>query len=165
MDYVNKLYSEIVLNMNSRFSENEKTKLKIENIPDVYNIKDLPTIMKDLNNLVGLENIKEQINDLVSLLKFNKQTNIDIKDFCFHMCFTGSSGTGKTTVARIITEILYNLGYIKQNKLTEVTAKDLIGEYLGQTSPKTFNVVNSALGGVLFIDEAYSITNTTNKGN
>ena len=165
MDYVNKLYSEIVLNMNSKFSENEKTKLKIENIPDVYNIKDLPTIMKDLNNLVGLENIKEQINDLVSLLKFNKQTNIDIKDFCFHMCFTGSSGTGKTTVARIITEILYNLGYIKQNKLTEVTAKDLIGEYLGQTSPKTFNVVNSALGGVLFIDEAYSITNTTNKGN
>ena len=165
MDYVNKLYSEIVLNMNSKFSENEKTKLKIENIPDVYNIKDLPTIMKDLNNLVGLENIKEQINDLVSLLKFNKQTNIDIKDFCFHMCFTGSSGTGKTTVARIITEILYNLGYIKQNKLTEVTAKDLIGEYLGQTSPKTFNVVNSALGGVLFIDEAYSITNTINKGN
>ena len=165
MDYVNKLYSEIVLNMNNRFSENEKTKLKIENIPDVYNIKDLPTIMKDLNNLVGLENIKEQINDLVSLLKFNKQTNIDIKDFCFHMCFTGNPGTGKTTVARIITEILYNLGYIKQNKLTEVTAKDLIGEYIGQTSPKTFNVVNSALGGVLFIDEAYSITNTTSKGN
>ena len=74
------------------------------------------------------------------------------------MCFKGNPGTGKTTVARLITDIFYNLGYINQNKLTEVTAKDLIAEYLGQTSGKTFNVVKSALGGVLFIDEAYSIS-------
>ena len=162
MEYVNKLYNDIILNMNSKYSEKEKISLKSEDIPEVYNIKDLPTIMKDLNNLVGLKNIKEQVSDLVSLLKFNKKTSIDIKDFSFHMCFVGNPGTGKTTVARIITEILYNLGYIKQNKLTEVTAKDLIAGYVGQTSPKTFNVVNSALGGVLFIDEAYSITSGVN---
>ena len=162
MEYVNKLYNDIILNMNSKYSEKEKIALRPEDIPEVYNIKDLPTIMKDLNNLVGLKNIKEQVSDLVSLLKFNKKTSIDIKDFSFHMCFVGNPGTGKTTVARIITEILYNLGYIKQNKLTEVTAKDLIAGYVGQTSPKTFNVVNSALGGVLFIDEAYSITSGVN---
>lgn len=163
MEYVKKLYNDIILNMNSKYLEKEKVVLKPENIPEAYNIKDLPTIMKDLNDLVGLEKIKEQVNDLVALLKFNKKTNIDIKDFNFHMCFVGNPGTGKTTVARIITEILYNLGYIKQNKLTEVTAKDLIAGYVGQTSPKTFNVVNSALGGVLFIDEAYSITTGANR--
>lgn len=80
------------------------------------------------------------------------------------MVFSGNPGTGKTTVARLIKDIFFNLGYINQNKLTEVTAKDLIAEYLGQTSGKTYNVVKSALGGVLFIDEAYAITAGTGEG-
>lgn len=158
MEYVEKLYNTIVLNMNNKFSIKSKRTLKLIDIPEAYNIKDLPEIMKDMNSLVGLKEIKEQINDLVALLKFNKKANLNIKDFNLHMCFLGNPGTGKTTVARIITDIFYNLGYISKNKLTEVTAKDLIAEYLGQTSGKTYNVIKSALGGVLFIDEAYALT-------
>jgi AAA+ superfamily predicted ATPase len=144
--------------MNDRFLPDNEIKLQEKDIPEAYNTKDLPTIMKGINELVGLSKIKEQINDLVSLLKFNKKANIDIRNFNMHMVFSGNPGTGKTTVARMITDILFNLGYINQNRLTEVTAKDLIADYVGQTSGKTFNVVKSALGGVLFIDEAYAIT-------
>ena len=157
-EYLTKLYNIIILNMNNRYPIREKKELKLEDIPNAYNIRDLPEIMQNINALVGLKDIKEQINDLVALLRFNKKANIDIKRFNLHMCFIGNPGTGKTTVARYITEILYNIGYIKQNKLTEVTAKDLIADYVGQTSGKTYNLVKSALGGVLFIDEAYSIT-------
>jgi len=74
-----------------------------------------------------------------------------------HMIFKGNAGTGKTTVARLVAEVYYNLGYIKRNKLVEVQSQDLIGEYLGQTGPKTQSVIESALDGVLFIDEAYAI--------
>lgn len=164
MEYVNKLYNLIILNMNNKFSLKKKQELNVEAIPEAYNTKDLPTIMKDINALVGLKEIKEQLNDLVALLKFNKKAHIDINNFNLHMVFSGNPGTGKTTVARLIKDIFFNLGYINQNKLTEVTAKDLIAEYLGQTSGKTFNVVKSALGGVLFIDEAYAITAGTGDG-
>ena len=164
MEYVNKLYNSIVLNLNSKFSIKKKNELSIKNIPEAYNTRDLTTIMKDINDLVGLEQIKEQINDLVALLKFNKKANIDINNFNLHMVFSGNPGTGKTTVARLIKDIFYNLGYISQNKITEVTAKDLIAEYVGQTSGKTYNVVKSALGGVLFIDEAYAITTGEDSG-
>lgn len=145
MEYVNRLYNLIVLNMHSTFSINKKQELKAKDIPEAYNTRDLPTIMKDLNELVGLKEIKEQINDLIALLEFNKKARIDIKNFNLHMVFSGNPGTGKTTVGRLITDIFYNLGYINQNKLTEVTAKDLIAEYLGQTSGKTYNVVKSAI--------------------
>ena len=157
MDYVNKLYNKIILNMNNDFSIYGRTEINTKDIPSAYNTRDLPTIMKDLNSLVGLTEIKEQINDLVALLKFNKKANIEISNFNLHMVFLGNPGTGKTTVARLVKDIFFNLGYINQNKLTEVTAKDLIANYLGQTSGKTYNVIKSALGGVLFIDEAYSI--------
>lgn len=164
MEYVNKLYNRIILNMNYKFSLQNRQELSDSSIPEAYNTKDLSTIMKDINNLVGLFEIKEQINDLVALLKFNKKANIDINNFNLHMVFSGNPGTGKTTVARLIKDIFFNLGYISQNKLTEVTARDLIAEYLGQTSGKTYNVVKSALGGVLFIDEAYAITSGFEKG-
>lgn len=164
MDYVNKLYNRIILNMNKRFSLQGQHELCIDDIPEAYNTKDLHTIMKELNALVGLSEIKEQISDLVALLKFNKKANIDINNFNLHMIFSGNPGTGKTTVARLIKDIFFNLGYIKQNKMVEVTAKDLIAEYIGQTSGKTYNVVKSALGGVLFIDEAYAITSGVGDG-
>ena len=159
-EYAKVLFNKIILSENSVYNNNFDNVLKLENIPNLYNVRDLPDILADLNNLVGLNKIKEQINDLVSLLKFNKKAHIDISKFNLHMVFTGNPGTGKTTVARLLSDILYNLGYTKKNKLVEVSAKDLIAEYVGQTAGKTYNVLKSAFGGVLFIDEAYSIVDS-----
>ena len=156
-EYAKVLFNKIILNEKSTFDENKNKVLELEDIPNLYNTRDLPQILSELNEMIGLGKIKKQINNLVSLLKFNKRANIDISKFNLHMVFTGNPGTGKTTVARIFSDILYNLGYTKKNKLVEVSAKDLIAEYVGQTAGKTYNVLKSAFGGVLFIDEAYSI--------
>lgn len=164
MEYINKLYNSIILNINKTMNINTNRKIQIEDIPEGYNIRNLPEVLKDLNDLVGLEKIKNQINDLIYLLKFNKKVNIDITKINLHMFFTGNPGTGKTTVARLISDILYNLGYVQQNKLVEVSAKDLIANYVGQTPGKTFSILKSAFGGVLFIDEAYSIVSQENRG-
>ena len=155
--YGDKLIDKIVLNQNSIFDAKRDPNISLDAIPATENVKDINELFKDLNDLVGLEKIKSQIKDWVSLLKFNKRTNIDIKDFNLNMIFEGNPGTGKTTIARLLTGILYNLEYIPQYKYTEVTAKDLIASYVGQTSGKTYGVIRNALGGVLFIDEAYSL--------
>ncbi len=159
-EYAKVLFNKIILNEHSTFDSNKANILKLEDIPNLYNTRDLPQILSELNEMIGLGKIKKQINNLVSLLKFNKRANIDISKFNLHMVFTGNPGTGKTTVARLFSDILYNLGYTKKNKLVEVSAKDLIAEYVGQTAGKTYNVLKSAFGGVLFIDEAYSIVET-----
>ena len=157
MDYISELYTKIILDKNKTVNA-DKTKMILEsNIPDVYNTRNLGEILEELNSLVGLYNIKNQLDKLIHLLKFNKKVNMDMSETNLHMVFTGNPGTGKTTVARIVSDILYNLGYIKQNKLVEVSAKDLIAEYVGQISGKTYRTMKSAFGGVLFIDEAYSI--------
>lgn len=113
-------------------------------------------ILSDLNSLIGLAKVKDTIHGFVSVIELNRKLG-RTPDFNMHMIFKGNAGTGKTTVARLLAEIYYNLGYIKRNKLVEVQSQDLIGEFLGQTGPKTQAVIESALDGVLFIDEAYSI--------
>lgn len=137
--------------------------IKAEYIPPFEDNKSINEIFKELNSLVGLDNIKIMLKDLVSLNKFKEKTDgeLKLKQTNLHMVFLGNPGTGKTTVARIVAGILYNLGFIKQNKLVEVSSKDLIGQYVGQTAPKTLEVIEKSIGGVLFIDEAYSLANTS----
>lgn len=162
MEYVNNLFNQLILNKNRKLNIVNRENLRVEDIPEAYNTKDSQDILKDLKKLVGLEKIKQQINDLVYLLKFNKKANLNISKFNLHMMFSGNPGTGKTTVARIVSSILYKLGYIQQDKLVEVSAKDLIASYVGQTAGKTYAAIKSAMGGVLFIDEAYAINTPGN---
>ncbi|MBP5684753.1 MAG: AAA family ATPase [Bacilli bacterium] len=127
-------------------------------IPKVKEEKNISEIFSELDELVGLDDIKKILHDLVNLIELKKKSDLKINDVNLHMLFLGNPGTGKTTVARMLSGILYNLGYIKENKLMEVTSKDLVAEYVGQTSIKTNSVIERALGGVLFIDEAYSLS-------
>ncbi len=127
-------------------------------IPTIKEEKNINEIFSELDELVGLDDIKRILHDLVNLIELKKKSDLKINDVNLHMLFLGNPGTGKTTVARMLSGILYNLGYIKENKLMEVTSKDLVAEYVGQTSIKTNSVIERALGGVLFIDEAYSLS-------
>ena len=114
------------------------------------------------DDIFGMDKIKEQVIQLGKYIKFQEElskiTAKRLPDMRLHMLFTGDAGTGKTTMARKVTQMLYNLGIIRINKLIEVDRKDLVAEYIGQTAPKTQRVIEGALGGVLFIDEAYSLS-------
>lgn len=151
-EYIESVYEKILFNKSSE-------KLDESDVPEYEKEKTNEEIFAELNELVGLDNVKDMLKDLVSLIEFKNKTKdkITIKDTNLHMVFLGNPGTGKTTVARMVAGILYNLKYIAQNKLVEVSAKDLVAEYVGQTGPKTMAVVEKAMGGVLFIDEAYSL--------
>lgn len=160
--FVKNLFDKLVL-VHSANYEDEKllktiTKRDIEILEETKKDKTrtIDDILKDLNSLIGIQKVKDRINGFVSVIELNKKLE-RTPDFNMHMIFKGNAGTGKTTVARLLAEVYYNLGYVKRNKLVEVQSQDLIGEFLGQTGPKTQAVIESALDGVLFIDEAYSI--------
>ena len=136
-------------------------------VPDYEQNKTIDEIFEELDSLVGLQKVKKMLRELVDLISLKEKSKdiLNIKSINLHMVFLGNPGTGKTTVARIVSKILYNLKYIKQDKLLEVTSKDLVAEYVGQTSIKTANVLQKALGGVLFIDEAYSLASGKGESN
>ena len=132
------------------------------NIPTSGNgfVKKILTTEEELDTLVGLRSVKRMIKKIKAYAKRNK-TDPDIN---LHMSFCGNPGTGKTEVARILSRLLYEAGVLTEAKLIETDASGLISKYVGETAKKTLNKINDAMGGVLFIDEAYSLMQNTDSG-
>lgn len=123
--------------------------------------KTLQDLLDELNALVGLEKVKNKVHDLIvyqKVQKMRREKNLHSAKNTLHMAFTGNPGTGKTTVARIVGRIYKHIGLLSKGHFVEVSRTDLIAGYQGQTALKVKKVIEQAKGGVLFIDEAYSIT-------
>ncbi len=122
----------------------------------------------ELENLIGLASVKTQINELATYLQFlkvRKEKGLEEdQQFNLNSVFTGNPGTGKTTVAKMLGKIYYSLDLLSHGKVTEVGRADLVGEFIGQTAPKVKKAIEKARGGILFIDEAYSLTNRGEDG-
>ena len=122
---------------------------------------------QELDELIGLESVKEEVHTLANFAKIQQQRKaqgLKVPKMSFHLVFTGSPGTGKTTVARIVARIYKDLGILKSGHTVETDRSGLVAEYVGQTATKTNAVIDSALNGVLFIDEAYALV-PENAGN
>ncbi len=124
---------------------------------------DIMSIVNEINSLVGLQSVKNEIQSLINIIKIQdarKKQGLKTNSLNYHLVFTGNPGTGKTTVARIVSKIYKELGILKKGHLIETDRSGLIAEYVGQTAVKVNKLIDSALDGVLFIDEAYSITDS-----
>lgn len=127
----------------------------------------LESILSGLNNLVGMENIKNDIKSLVNVIKVNqlrKKEGLPDQKLNMHSVFIGPPGTGKTTIARMMADIYFSLNVLDENNFVEVDRSSLVAGYVGQTAIKTDEVINKALNGVLFIDEAYTLARKNSEG-
>lgn len=142
-------------------SEGEVQNLAVKKNED----KTLEELLSELDSLVGLDNVKNDIHSLLNFIKVSKlreERGMKVPEISYHLVFTGNPGTGKTTVARLVAQLYYKMGILQQGQLVEADRSTLVAGYLGQTAIKVQKVIQSALDGVLFIDEAYSLANEEN---
>lgn len=146
----------------SKVTESNDKQTEEEKKEDVTVNKELETDpYEELESLIGMESVKEEVRSLANIVKIQKEREakgLKNAKMSYHLVFTGSPGTGKTTVARIMARIYKDLGVLKKGHLVETDRSGLVAEYVGQTAVKTNAVIDSAMNGVLFIDEAYALT-------